>query len=149
MVKRIVSLLLIVLLLFSIAVYSYARDEQKEHDNDLKKALFGSKDKILTGERKIAFQAIADAAALCIDQFSPNAESRSKEKLFNDLKQRVGFSFSFNDIDLLNGKNGLIVSARTHRRYTHRGWNFPYSMEKEQHYRHWQPGQNHMKQNSR
>lgn len=46
--------------------------------------------------------------------------------MFKDLKARVGFSMSFDDIELLNGKDGMKVSARTHRRYTHRGWNFSF-----------------------
>lgn len=132
MIRRLLIIMTAMLLLVcSIMPAAYAHDSQKEHDDDLLYVLFGE-GYSLARDKKPIFQAIADAAALCIDQFSVNAESRSKEKQFNDLKQRVGFSISFNDIDLLNGKDGLIVSARTHRRYTHRGWDFPYTMEKEQ-----------------
>lgn len=132
MIRRLLVIaMIIVLLACSVIPVAYAHDSQKEHDDDLLYVLFGEGYSLAKDKRPI-FQAIADAAALCIDQFSANKDSRSKEGLFNDLKRRVGFSMSFNDIELLNGKDNLLVSARTHRRYTHRGWDFPYPMENQQ-----------------
>ena len=121
--RRIISLLLAVLIIFSTVPVVYAHPTQNEHDDDLMELLFGE-GYFLTGERKRTFQAIADAAALCIDQFSSNENLRRKEELFKSLDDREGFSFSFDDIDLVKGSDGQYVSARTHRRYTHRGWDF-------------------------
>ena len=132
MIKRLLLFLVIAALLISSYIpYAYAHDSQKEHDEDLLAVLFGDGYN-LASDKKPIFQAIADATALCIDQFSTNEDRRSKEVPFNQLKSRIGFSISFDDIELLNGKDGLKVSARTHRRYTHRGWYFSYPMEAEQ-----------------
>ncbi len=131
MIKRIVSLLLVVLLLFSITVCSYAHDDQKEHDADLKAALFGSRDKILTGERRTAFQAIADAAAISIDQFSPNTSLQWKKGVYEELQQELKelgvptLKVKFSDLDLnANVANGKNITANSHRRFTHLGWNY-------------------------
>ena len=101
---------------------------QKEHDLELHAILFGEGYR-MTADKEEKFQAIGDAVSICIDQFSSNETQRNKEKLFLDLKERIGFSFSFDDIELQkvgqtrDGKE-LNVSAKTHRRYTHRGWDF-------------------------
>ena len=126
MIRRLQAFFLVVVVLVcGFTFISKAHDSQKEHDDDLFAVLFGDGYN-LASDKKPAFQAVADAAALCIDQFSTNEDKRSKEGLFKDLKTRVGFSMSFDDIELLNGKGGMKVSARTHRRYTHRGWNFSF-----------------------
>ena len=117
--------LAVVVLVFGFISVSYAHGSQKEHDNDLFAVLFGDGYN-LASDKKPAFQAVADAAALCLDQFSVNETQRSKEALFKELKAREGFSMSFDDIELLNRKNGMIVSAKTHRHYTHRGWNYTF-----------------------
>lgn len=122
--RRLISFLLLFVLLFGMTIPAYAHPKQGEHDTDLATLLFGE-GYTLTGEKKAKFQAIADAAALCIDQFSANEEMRSKEDLFDSLNARIGFSFSFDDIELQKAQDGKTnVSAKTHRRYTHRGWNF-------------------------
>ena len=102
----------------------FAHPTQNEHDKELKEILFGDIKVIFSNEEKVRFQAIADAAALCIDQFSPNKKARYKEKVFDELNEKIGFSFSFNDIDLQDLGNGKNASAKNHRRYTHRGWNY-------------------------
>ena len=121
---QVVSVVL-VFLLFSNISSACAHGSQKEHDDELFAVLFGDGYN-LASDKKAAFQAIADAAALCIDQFSVNEEKRSKEDVFIRLKAREKLSMSFDDIDLLNNKNGMKVSATTHRRYTHRGWNYSF-----------------------
>ena len=65
---------------------AYAHDDQGEHDGDLRLALFGSKDR-LVGDKGTAFKAIANAAALTIDQFSPNITENKKEKVYADLQK--------------------------------------------------------------
>ena len=51
---------------------AFAHDKQGEHDKDLKYALFGLQEKVLSGNEKRIFNAISNAAALAIDQFSTN-----------------------------------------------------------------------------
>ena len=68
MPRRILACVLSLILFLSALPVAYAHPSQNEHDDDLKKVLFGE-GYILTGEKKQIFQAIADAAALCIDQF--------------------------------------------------------------------------------
>ena len=118
-------LLSICLFLYSINVV--AHDSQKEHDEDLKWVLFGNKMCTLPyKEDRLRFKAIADATALCVDQFSVNKTAHSKEKDFNDLKERIKIDMTFSDIDLCEGLNGTSVTANTHRRYTHLGWDHEY-----------------------
>ena len=119
---RYLIMLIVITILCGMGRIIYAHPTQKEHDDELKAVLF--RDHALTKEQKERFQAIADAAALCIDQFSTNENIQSKKDLFDKLNKRIGFSFSFNDIELQKGSNGKNVTANTHRRYTHRGWNF-------------------------
>ena len=122
--KRFITFLIILGSLFISAVPAFAHDNQKEHDKDLKRVLYGSSEKTLRGENKDAFQAIADAAALSIDQFSPNKTAQWKKSEFEDLKTRVGFPYEFSDFDLNHDKAGNNITANTHRAYTHRGWNY-------------------------
>jgi len=123
MAKRIIALITAIILLLCVSLCANALPNQKEHDDELRDVLFGE-GYPLFGEAKAKFQAIADATSLCIDQFSTNEDMRSKEKLFNSLNERVGFSFSFDDIELQKGIGGINVTAKTHRLYTHRGWDF-------------------------
>lgn len=132
MAKKIVALVLAFLLFTSLIPVAFAHPNQGAHDTDLSEFLFGE-GYYLTGEKKAKFQAIADAAALCIDQFSSNEDQESKKPLFDSLDQRIGFSFTFEDIELQKLPGGINASAKNHRRYTHRGWNFkdyPTEMQK-------------------
>lgn len=129
--KRIISLILIVAAFFSIIPCSYAHDDQKKHDDDLKYALFGSDHAVLTGDTKTSFQAIADAAAISIDQFSPNDSLQWKISVYENLQSELSalgllrLSISYDDINL-NAKiaGGKNITANTHRSFTHLGWNY-------------------------
>ena len=118
-----ISWLIILALFFTLVSPACALPSQDDHDKDLRDLLFGE-GYTLTGEKKEKFQAIADAAALCIDQFSSNETERKKEDTFKSLDARIGFSFSFDDIELQKGIGGINVNANSHRLYTHRGWDF-------------------------
>ncbi len=129
--KRIVAVFLLLVFVMG-SVPAFAHDKQEEHDKDLKYALFDSRGKVLSGDEKLIFNAIADAAALTIDQFSTNDSLRWKEGTYNELQddlQRLGLpvlTVSFDDLNLnsrvaADGKN---ITANTHRRYTHLGWNY-------------------------
>ncbi len=119
--KRITQVIILTLLVEFVSI-AYAFPRQENHDNDLREHLFGQ-DRTLMGEKLEKFQAIADAASLCIDQFSTNGTERRKEGVFNQLDEHIGFSFSFDEVELKpTGK--YVVNANTHRSYTHRGWNF-------------------------
>lgn len=129
--KRVYSLLLMIIILSSIIVSAFAHDDQKKHDADLKYVLFGNDLTVLHGKTITAFQAIADAAAISIDQFSPNEGLKWKKNVFEALQKELSdlncpkLSVDFDDLDL-NAKvaNGKNVTANTHRRFTHLGWNY-------------------------
>ncbi len=127
MAKRVLTILFAVIMLFGFAGETNALSSQREHDNELRDALFG-KGYTLSGEAKDNFQAIADAAALCIDQFSTNETERSKERLFISLNERIGFSFAFDEVELQKGIGVINVTSQTHRYYTHRGWDFAHPL---------------------
>lgn len=120
--KRALAILLSIALLCC-GLPALAHGSQSDHDKDLKLALFGDADHVLRGEKRSAFKAIADAAALCIDQFSANESMQSKKGEFEDLSERVNLSMSFEDIDLNKKVAGENVTPNTHRMYTHQGWN--------------------------
>lgn len=132
MKRRILTTLLLLMLFVGIVSSAAAHDSQSEHDKDLKLVLFGSRDKLLSGDEKEAFRAIANAAALTIDQFSANATKRSKEKEYNDLQselQMMGLpelpvDFDSIDLNCKVTKDGKNITANTHRKYTHLGWNY-------------------------
>ena len=132
MKKKIVCCILFVAIIASLLPMASAHENQKQHDNDLKKALFGSEGKQLQGDEKTAFQAIADAAAICIDQFSPNSTVQWKNGDYQNLQDELGrlglpaLSIDFKDIDLNKDVAGIgeNVVANTPRQYTHKGWKY-------------------------
>ena len=103
--KRIVAVFLLLVCVMG-SVPAFAHDTQEEHDRDLKYALFDSRGKVLSDDEKLIFNAIADAAALTIDQFSTNDSQRWKEGTYNKLQddlQRLGLpvlTTSFDDLNL-------------------------------------------------
>ena len=129
--KRIVAAFLLLVFVMG-SVPAFAHDKQDEHDKDLKYVLFGSREEILSGDANLIFNAIADAAALTIDQFSPNDTNRWKENTYNKLQKNLeqlhlpSLKDSYDSLDLnikiaTDGKN---ITANTHRKYTHLGWNY-------------------------
>lgn len=134
MKRRIIAILLLVVFFVGSAPAAYAHKKQQAHDADLKKVLFGSESIYLSGDKGLSFQAIANAAALTIDQFSSSKVSDRKpsgklthEKLLKNL-DKLGIKAKvakFDEIDL-NTDNGSSITANTHRKYTHLGWNYKY-----------------------
>lgn len=112
---------------------SFAHDDQGQHDKDLKLVLFKNQDYLLYGDKKKAFQLIADAASICIDQFSTNTSVRWKSNAYEKLDASIGLNIPFEDIDLNRTKaiDGTNITANTHRRYTHLGWDFSMYPNKE------------------
>lgn len=132
MKKKVIALLLVAVLFVMGGAPAVAHDDQGEHDKDLKYALFGSREKALSGDEKLIFDAISNAAALTIDQFSPNDSLKWKKGVYNELQSDLQklklreLDIAFDDIDL-NSKatpDGKNVVANTHRKYTHLGWNY-------------------------
>ena len=132
MKKRILAMLLLLVFVVGSAPSALAHDDQKEHDRDLKYALFGSRDKVLSGEEKRIFKAISNAAALTIDQFSANEQLRWKEKVYNELQKelkeisnsKLPYSFDELDLNINVAPDGKNITANSHRKYTHLGWNY-------------------------
>lgn len=121
--RRKISLFLILALM--IPLYTYSHPDQRKHDEELKLVLFGNQYVQLPPDQEQAFQNIADAIAFCIDQFSTNETQRSKSKLYNDLRQVVSLPYTFEEVELQKDEFGRNVTGKTHRKYTHRGWDFP------------------------
>lgn len=135
--RKVISVLLIIVLVGTCVSCAFAHDDQNEHDKDLKQALFGNRDKQLVGEEKTAFQAIADAAAVTIDQFSPNDTLQWKKGTYDNLQNELSdlgvqtIGIDFKDLDLNihvwdNVKNAEAknITANSHRRFTHMGWKY-------------------------
>lgn len=130
--KRILAMLLLLVFVVGYAPAALAHDDQAKHDRDLKYALFGSKEKRLSGSEKLIFKAISNAAALAIDQFSQNDQRRQKESTYNELQaelQELGLpalpaSFDELDLNINVAPDGKNITANSHRMYTHRGWNY-------------------------
>lgn len=123
MKKNILLLLIAILFLCNIPSVMFGGGKQ-DHDKDLRLVLFGNYYTDLNESGREKFKSLADAATLCVDQFSSNETERKDEELFNNLNERIGFSFTYDDIQLLKREDGKFVNAKTHRRYTHRGWDF-------------------------
>lgn len=99
---------------------AYAHDGT-EHNKELEKVLFGENfvKKSKSNDFKEKLNYIEEAAYFCIDQFNHNGEAR-----FNALKKKM---FPLKAVSF-SGKNGIDFSAassgeKSHRNYTHRGWN--------------------------
>lgn len=120
MKKRIICLLTIMMIVTSCSSV-LAHDKQEVHDKDLLYVLFGNTKHVFQDEEeRLRFQHVADAAAICIDQFGD-----FKKEEFERLRKEFGFSYKFDDIALRYRKDGKRITADDHRMYTHRGWNFP------------------------
>ena len=132
--KRLVVLLLVFILSLAQFPVASAHDDQGKHDQDLKYALFDDKSIHLSGNQRLAFRLIADAAAISIDQFSTSVGQRAKETTtFNVIQQNLHalglneLSIKFDEIDLnknVSPKKDKNIDANTHRKFTHMGWNY-------------------------
>lgn len=91
--------------------------EREDHDRYMIKVLFNYY-KVVDNDLSIKdkIKALASASYLCIDQFNSGGK--------NDLKflNEFGVKNIPNDISSFN----LSASGKTHRSYTHRGWDFNY-----------------------
>ena len=94
--KRILSFILAFVLFVTAFPVSYAHKNQSDHDHDLLDVLFGEGYVFYDRERKLLFQDIANAASLCIDQFSTNENQKSKKSgtvhqhFCTDVSSRAG-----------------------------------------------------------
>ena len=135
--RKVTVFLLIVSLFICLLSPAMAHDDQNEHDGDLRYVLFGDRDKVLFGDEKTAFQVIADAAAVTIDQFSPNDKVEWKKGTYEKLQSGLDsmsvarLNISFADLDLnihvwdeTKNAEAKNITANSHRRFTHMGWNY-------------------------
>lgn len=126
MTKRSVAIFLLVVFVMGNAV-AFAH-LQPQHSADLKKVLFGDEYKYLSKDQNTAFNAIAHAAAFTIDQFSSSKtqEDGTYKKLLNELDE-LGIKAKitkFRKVDLNFEVDKNNISATTHRKYTHLGWDY-------------------------
>ena len=121
MKKRIVSFILTFSVLFSCSfhVYAYVKDK---HDEIIECVLFGNANYSRTlssaSEHFKDLQDLKNATALCVDQYQGNYAD-----LLEALQARGihGLPKSISEIDF--------TFNQYHRKYTHRGWNFDYSLD--------------------
>lgn len=131
MKRRIVAVILMMVFVVGSVPMAYAHSSQAEHNRDLKYVLFGSKE-IKIENRYEEFQAIADAAALTIDQFSPNNTARKMEDKYLELQStlrtlgapKLPLEFDGIDLNCQVAPDGKNITASSHRSYTHLGWNY-------------------------
>lgn len=114
-IKRLIAIVLVMTIGMT-AIPINAHDRQ-QHDFDLESVLFG-KENFTTSQKpevKNAAKALKCAAYLAIDQFNGNGAED-----LNFLKNEYNVSGlpKLSEIDFKGNNN--------HRRYTHRGWDFPY-----------------------
>ena len=127
--RRIAAIFLLLIVVMGNAP-AFAHGTQDEHNKDLKYVLFGSQNKTLNAEETLLFSAIADAAALTIDQFSSNDNLKRKKADYDKLQSTLeklklpGLPVDFDKIDLNSKIVGKNVVANSHREYTHLGWNY-------------------------
>lgn len=130
MKRKSLACFLLILIIANLLSFSNAHDSQQGHDEDLKKVLFGTENAFI--KEKEAFQIIADAASISIDQFSPNDSINFKERSFNNLQYQLKklnlptIKTSFDQINLNKSvsMNNSNITANSHRLYTHLGWNY-------------------------
>lgn len=128
--KRLVAwVLTLVFSIVALAVPVFAHNKT-EHDRIIESILFGEKNYKNTfvkgSEEYEALTALENAVAICLDQY--NGSYVEKLKALNDQGIH-GIPDSIKDIDF-NGNE-------YHRKYTHKGWNYQYSDNKDKDKAHW------------
>ena len=113
-------ILITVFILFHNSVFAHPKAAQ--HDKELMSVLFEPGfSKYKSTKVKNAVNAIEAASQLTIDQFGGTGKDN-----FLLLKEygALGLTWSFSDIDYSVDidNNNKIISAKTHRKYTHQGW---------------------------
>ncbi len=115
MIRRVISLLLILILFSAIVIPSFAHDKSG-HDAVLEKVLFGESSfhtGLAPGSKSYkALDALEDAVAICLDQYQGNYAELLAE--LHSYKIH-GLPESIKAIDFSGNQY--------HRRYTHFGWN--------------------------
>lgn len=93
---------------------------QRDHNRWTNAILFGNESytSFTTADNRKAIELLDDALLLCIDQFK--GEYKDKLQKLN-AAGIPGIPRDLSEIDLKN------VNSKTHRVYTHRGWNFDYT----------------------
>ncbi len=124
MMKRLICWVLALTSMLALAVPAFAHGKT-EHDAVIECVLFGNsayKKGLKDQDKKQKLNDLENAVAVCLDLF--NAE-KERSKPFDELRSRGihGIPKKVASID-------YPANARTHRWYTHRGWNFVYTDDK-------------------
>lgn len=121
--KRIISFILALILAFSFSISVFSHDE-KQHNKDLTKVLFGkTKVEDPDGDLKL----LKAASYLALDQFNGDGEDKLdvlKKGKVKDIPESISaIDFDYNSY---------------HRRFTHKGWNYDYSIDSKGDEAHWE-----------
>lgn len=122
-IKRFAPLLCIALFLMSLLIIPSKAFNAEEHDRKMEDVLFKN---FKNQENDFSIQdelkAIEYASYLAIDQFNNNGQDK-----LDYLNQ-----FGVRDIPKNVGDISYNASGKTHRNYTHRGWNYDYRFMKQE-----------------
>ena len=119
------SLLFMVILVvvsLQLPVYVIAGD-RAQHDKALKEVLLGTKNSFSNSDAIGSLQLLQDASQMAIDS---NQSQQTLEKLRREVK---GLPRSVSEF------NGEGTGGRTHRNYTHRGWDYDYGNDDKAHWK--------------
>ena len=118
---------------FLLSLQAFAHQEASEHNKELEKVLLGDGyPKRVSVQVSNSITALEEASRLTIDQFGGNLQG-SLDKLNAMTEPSIsGIPKSISDIDYseqLDVDNKL-VTAKTHRKYTHQGWGQVYPLKR-------------------
>lgn len=129
MMKRLVSLLAVLVISVTLVVPTAFAHERGEHDHELEMTLFDTQkspfSKNQQDSRYTALNALENAVYLSIDQFGNSGVTSLGELAAYGVK---GLPATVAELNPPPEETQL--SARNHRMYTHRGWDFVYPIDK-------------------
>lgn len=128
--KYLLTILTVILIIFSSTAPCYAHENASEHDKELESVLFESGYSKYQSEKiKNYVTALEYASNLTIDQYGGTGKDK-----FNALKAwgMKGLPLRFDTIDYSEDLfgNGKKINPNTHRMYTHQGWDIDYGNAK-------------------
>lgn len=113
---RVICVLVLLSIMTELLSFAVSAKLGDEHDDDLKKAFFGTNLSRFSSEYEDSFQILSDGAYLCIDQFNHQGKDR-----FDRLKKSARpwlAGTEVEDIDFNASGSG----TSSHRSKTHKGW---------------------------
>lgn len=119
----------VLLLVFLPSIFAYAHPDQREHYEEYEAVLFNNRkysSTSISGTQLRNIQILEYATTICIDQFGQTSD----QKILDDLNS-WGVRGIPRSVSEINPEPSEIqLSAKNHRQFTHRGWDFVYQIDK-------------------